>query len=782
MFIDLGLNKIKTIFPGSFQHIQLAHLDLTGNELSCLDEDVFRGQSLLARLHVSSDMLSSVHDARPHRMMWSLHRVANMIPGSATLVVQVPKFLFCIRHNAYELSLGWTFDSSNNLPPYIEVGINPGMSCGVLDRSLTTISIQAPVVVLATDGSLADILVPNKLEQCKKVWEYDGGIVLGMVGNPIFRLVSTATAGTGNTTFEGVALSVVQTQDTNTQATTESGCNRKHTTHTHDTHDNTKNITCILLTEDKHTELFFTVPQDPSQIHTTSTTYKTDTDHSSRLTHYSEYIETNYTSAEPTDNSTLQVNTTPGPKVPPTTDHVLISVVVSAVVSLVVFLVVLIWKVCAVRLNSEDERAIDDAHIWTIPPGVTLPGLLRSASLPTCSSTMASDDVASCRSLPAILQSIEATYCEIPDDMAAAQRPLPGLPHSSWKIPDDTLSGMVRSASLPAVTCTRGGDADDAASCRSLPAVLLSNDPTYSEIPDDIATALRSLPAQPHTYSEIPDDEESGPMLFYADAAAFSLRVIKKTSSDRHRSGRSIVTYGSTEQTKAQSSNLYRNASEGHGMGANRQPRTALVFRPADQRLRTYVNTTDEILSRGQNVTEAQITFHTSPDSHWPCKISGEGASITPRRASLPLVTLPNTYWPWEIPGTRDTPCRQSLPLVELPNTYWPWEIPGEGKRNTPRRASLSPATLPNTYCPWEIPGEGTRNTPRRASLSPATLPNTYWPWEIPGEGTRNTPRRASLSPATLPNTYWPWEIPGEGTSIPPRRASLPLVTLPNTY
>ncbi|KAI8510028.1 hypothetical protein Bbelb_124560 [Branchiostoma belcheri] len=130
--------------------------------------------------------------------------------------------------------------------------------------------------------------------------------------------------------------------------------------------------------------------------------------------------------------------------------------------------------------------------------------------------------------------------------------------------------------------------------------------------------------------------------------------------------------------------------------------------------------------------------------------------------ASLP-VTLPNTHWPWKIPGegTGNTPRRVSL---TLPNTYWPWDIPGEGTRNTPRRASLPTVTLPNTYWPWEIPGQGTHNTPRRASLPTVTLPNTYWPWEIPGQGTRNTPRRASLPTVTLPNTYWPWEIPGEGT------------------
>eukprot|EP00058_Branchiostoma_floridae_P021651 XP_002607141.1 hypothetical protein BRAFLDRAFT_68065 [Branchiostoma floridae] len=381
-FMDLGLNKINHIFPGSFRHLQLSWLNLKGNNLSCLDGDVFRGQSSLIRLYMSS----------------------------------------------------------------------------------------------------------------------------------------------GNTTFEGVAMSFVQTQDTLT--TTESGYRQKHTTHTNTTHDDTKNITCILLTKDEHTELFFNLPPVQYQTHTTPTT-----NHSSSLLHNTKDTP----SSEQVDVSTLQVSATPGPEVPPATDHVLISVVVSVVVSLVVLsLAVLVWKLWSSRSNSEDGRASDDAHVWTIPPGVAFPGLLRSASLPACPNKMASDDVASCRSLPAVLDSIEPTYSEMPDDIATAQRPLPGLPHTYWEIPDGD-SGVVRSASLPAVTCTRGGGApDDTASCRSLPSVLLSIEPTYSEIPDHVAVAQR------------------------------------------------------------------------------------------------------------------------------------------PRHASLPRVTLPNTYWPWEIPvqGTRNTPLRASLPLVTLPNTY----------------------------------------------------------------------------------------------------------------
>ncbi|XP_019646062.1 PREDICTED: uncharacterized protein LOC109486646 [Branchiostoma belcheri] len=821
IIMNLGLNEIKSISPRSFQHIQLTWLDLTGTDLSCLDGAVFLEQSRLSQLHVSSGILSSVHDAKPHGMMWSLQRFFNAMRGSTALVVVVPRFLFCVSHNgvAPGFSLWWMFDSSDSLPHH---RIVRPYACDISDRPLSMISIQTPVVVLATNHSLTDKLETNTLEQCRQVWEYNGGVALGLVRRSIFRLISLST---GNSSFEGVGMSFAQTQDTNTLTTTESGYSQTPTPHTNAKHDNAKNITCILLTKDEHTALFFTTSQNQRQ--TTATTHRTNTDHSRTntdhsisLTHYTEHTGKDYTSSEMVGTSTLQETTEPGPgpEVPPATDHVLISVVVvSAVVGLVLSsLVVLVLKLCSTG-TSEDEMDSDDAHVWTIPPGVTFPGLLRSASLPARSGKMASDDAVSCRSLPAVLHSIEPTYSQIPDDVALAHRPLPGLPHVYCEIPEGALPSVVRSASVPA--CTRESAADDSASCRSLPVVLFSIEPTYNQIPDHMAAAQRPLPALPstawempehgaatqrplpvshHTYSEIPDDEESGPMPFYADAAQASLHVVTNrgqvrrafrdvtTASNRHLSGRSIPAYGSAEQTNAQHNTLYRKTLDAQDIRARRNLRTGLVSHSTHQSLKTFVHVTDAILSRGQEVTEAHIAFltHPQPGGHWPWEIPGGGSRITPRRVSLPTVTLPNTYWPWEIhgEGTRNTPRRASLPTVTLPNTYWPWEIPGEGTHITPRRASLPTVTLPNTYWPWEIPGEGTRNTPRRAPLSTVTLPNTYWPWEIPGEGTCNTPRRASLPTVTLPNTYWPWEIPGEGTPNTPRRASLPTVTLPNTY
>eukprot|EP00058_Branchiostoma_floridae_P017166 XP_002602654.1 hypothetical protein BRAFLDRAFT_81935 [Branchiostoma floridae] len=639
---------------------------------------------------------------------------------------------------------------------------------------------QAPAVVLATDAYLTDKLVLNTLDQCRQVWEYNRGITVtvGLVGSPIFQMVSTAI---GNTT--GVAMSFLPAEETNTRTTTKSACSPEQNTLTNAKHDNVKNITCILLKEDQHTELFFTVPPVQCQTHTTPTTpYRTDTGHSSSQTHYFEYTEKDYKSTLPGDNSTLQVSTTPNPEVPSSTDQMHVVVIVSALVSLVVLsLVVLVWKLCSSRSNIENGSTSEYAHFWTIPPGVAFPGLLRSVSLPALSGMIASDDAASCRSLPAVLTSNQPTYCEIPDDIAAAHRPLPGLPHLYCKIPDDAISSWVRCSSLP----PRRVALHSAASCRSLPAVTLSIEPTYSEIPDHVAAAQRPLPVLPcaswetpdhdaaaqrplpalgHTYSEIPDDE-SGPIPFYADAAEFSLHVLK-----------------------AQCNNFYRKADEFQGIRARRNLRTALASQPADQGLRTYVNGTGAILSRslnGARITQrrASLPLVTPPNTYWPWEVPGERTHNTPRLAPLPL-TLPNTYWPWELPGEgkQNTSRRVSLPNSTLPNTYWPWELPSKRTHSTPRCASLPLFTLPNTYLPWELPGEGTHNTPWRASLPLVTLPNTYWPWELPSEGTHNTPRRASLPLVTPPNTYWPWELPGEGTHNTPRRSSLPLVTPPNTY
>ncbi|KAI8488975.1 hypothetical protein Bbelb_331990 [Branchiostoma belcheri] len=484
--------------------------------------------------------------------------------------------------------------------------------------------------------------------------------------------------------------------------------------------------------------------------------------------------------------------------------NLLIPVLVPTVATLLFLSLVLGLLLLKRRHDQNVETNSDprDAHFWVVP-NVSTPGLLRSGSLPVVSRTRREipQDTVSRWSLPPVLASIEPTYAEIPDHVAAAQRPLPALPHTYSEIPDhiaaaqrplpalphiysnipqNAISQLERSASLPTPTRIAGGDGT--ASRTSLPAALPSHERSGRDI----------------TYGDHDDDD--GSIHFYAAAADLSLptlgsnvqtyRQTSTSQSNRRTTGRYIAdcvtlrVRGERRQGVWRLNRLYQPGSQGMRTYVN-----ASVSRPTRQDIvavtHTFPNTywPWEIPGEGTRNTVERAPL-TLPNTYWPWEIPGEGTRNTARRASLPTVTPPNTYWPWEIPGegTRNTARRASLPTVTPPNTYWPWEIPGEGTRNTARRASLPTVTPPNTYWPWEIPGEGARNTPRRASLPTVTLPNTYWPWEIPGEGTRNTPRRASLPTVTPPNTYWPWEIPGEGTCNTPRRASLPTVTLPNTY
>ncbi|KAI8510027.1 hypothetical protein Bbelb_124550 [Branchiostoma belcheri] len=523
------------------------------------------------------------------------------------------------------------------------------------------------------------------VDQCRQVWEHDKGVTVAVGDNSVIQLVSIGATATN------VAMAL----------------GKKRITQTNATHDNTKNITCILFSKDNYTKLFFTTPR-------VETESQIDTD------------LTSHSHSNTTDESSGPRNKSPAPSTPEHL-HVLVSVVVPVVVLVSSGLVSVALKLRfhKVQYNRDTRRAAASS------------ALRRSASLPALRYTKkeVKEDSASCKSLPADIYSTESTYSVIPDNVAAAQRPLPDFPHN------------------------------------------------YSDIPDAEHSAHLD---QSHTYCDIPDDDDKGTNSFYAAGADLSLcientpygisdELNRPVSTLRYHhpvARRQTAVYGTDIEARGHRISIY-----GKEANANRQQR-----RQAQGLGRTHYT----LLSASLPVT--------LPNTHWPWKIPGEGTGDTPRRVegtrnaprrvSLPTVTLPNTYWPWEIPGqgTRNTPRRASLSTVTLPNTYWPWEIPGQGTRNTPRRASLPTVTLPNTYWPWEIPGQGTRNTPRRASLPTVTLPNTYWPWEIPGQGTHNTPRRASLPTVTLPNTYWPWEIPGQGTRNTPRRASLPTVTLPNTY
>ncbi|CAH1257916.1 LRIG2 [Branchiostoma lanceolatum] len=810
----LSSNSIERLPADALQYLpDLRSLDMGRNPLSCLHKEAVCGMDSLRRLHLSSDRMLTMHGGTSGGVKWSLLRKNYFRSGELVkqrISFEVPHLLLCLAHDPdkNEQSLKWMFGVSSSVPRHTNGGFPD--SCMVHDASLslTEITMQPPFVAVAQHRSSDK---QNRSEQCRQMWGRErDGLTVGLKGGSNLHIVSI---GAGDAAVETVALMVDTAQNTGTHTATDTGKLQAADTYPL----NTYNGNCILLTKYGTRQLHFGSSKVGTKPQKTCSANGLDMDQAS------------YTKSKPQNQTTprlrnqANVSSTPAhlsstlpnsDHTGPSPGHLFIQArpwLIPAVVSVVGGLALLptVWFLLKKRrLNNQANK---DVHVWVIPNAfLTSVARPRAASLPltACSGRKVRGYHPSRWSLPADLHSIEPTYSEIPDDRAAAQRPLPALPHTYDEIPDDAIPSLVRSASVPTTTAAHGEAISGVMSHRSLPSRLHLIEPTYSEIPaalaaaqrplpalprayievpDDVAAARRSLPARFHTYSEILD-EDSGPMPFYAQPAAVFYAVTNRgrnirtyqnnaaSRPSRHQPGRRISMYGTARQTKGHPVPFYRNMTEVHGMQTDRQPMTSSVSQPTDQCVR--------VCGTRNTPRRASLPHVTLPNTYWPWDIPGEGTPNTPQRTSLPLVTLPNTYWPWDIPGkgTRNTPQRTSLPLVTLPNTYWQWDIPGEGASNTPRRTPLPNVTLPNTYWPWDIPGEGTRNTPRRTSLPLVTLPNTYWPWEIPGEGTRNTPRRAPLPLVTLPNTSWPWDIPGEGTPNTPRRTSLPLVTLPNTY
>eukprot|EP00058_Branchiostoma_floridae_P020636 XP_002606126.1 hypothetical protein BRAFLDRAFT_88037 [Branchiostoma floridae] len=344
--------------------------------------------------------------------------------------------------------------------------------------------------------------------------------------------------------------------------------------------------------------------------------------------------------------------------------------------------------------------------------------MVRSDSLPDLRRTHREVpiDAISSRSLPADLHSIEPTYSEIPDHVAAAQRPLPEAPHTYWQIPDhlasaqrplphvpctydeipdDVVLQVRRSASIHTVTRIHEVVKDDNVSCKSAPAALHSVESVYWKILNDDD-----------------DNDDDGPILPYAATAEISLSEVKKrrenaqpyrqnSQNQRSSTSRQIIALGLDRMVNTQRVTFYEQCPCGQYERANITSRNIFGDPTTDHDVRTYVNATDA--SGVPSVSHAVGSVLSTPsDTYWPWCVPTERPRSKPRRASLPA--LPDSHWSSAISreGPHNTPLR--TPLTISPNTYWPWEYPRRwGSGNTPPRATLTTLPLPNTYWPWEI-------------------------------------------------------------------------------
>eukprot|EP00058_Branchiostoma_floridae_P017174 XP_002602662.1 hypothetical protein BRAFLDRAFT_72970 [Branchiostoma floridae] len=80
----------------------------------------------------------------------------------------------------------------------------------------------------------------------------------------------------------------------------------------------------------------------------------------------------------------------------------------------------------------------------------------------------------------------------------------------------------------------------------------------------------------------------------------------------------------------------------------------AAATRPLPGLPHTYLETTDADITAESPLSASQHTYTGATHRQ------KDGTRITPRRASLPLITLPNTYWPWELPGDETIKIQQA--------------------------------------------------------------------------------------------------------------------------
>ncbi|KAI8510466.1 hypothetical protein Bbelb_113820 [Branchiostoma belcheri] len=623
---------------------------------------------------------------------------------------------------------------------------------------------EPPFIIIATNGYL-DKQVASSPDQCRRVWDDNQGVNIPLLGGPSLKVVSL---GVNNLAFVNVALMFYNMNYTITSNITE---NYGNSTPTSDT----QNVTCIQLTRNVTYQSYFSVLQFCIESEKTCLDDIFDVDQMSFPTSETEGTkQTTSTSRYQSANTVTTILTSD------TWSTMVVITVLMLMVPVCTFVLLspLASFVMKRTSTSQNMQAINDSTGWRIwmMPNDSVPSVVRSRSLPNLRQTHREllDDTVSCWSLPADPHSIDATYYEIPDHMAAAQRPLPALPHTYYEIPSYEIV-QVRSTSLPTIAHNMHKVLkDDVLSCKSLPAALESVNPTYCRIKD-----------------ENDGEEEDGPILFYAAAAEPSLPTLTKSRQNKHIYRHMSTSAGQSDQAARKHINAY-----------------VLVLPTSQDGLPTLPNTYWPWQIPGDGSSMQHTAYLPNlPNTYWPWEIPEGRLKNAPQRASLP--TLPNTYWPWEIPGDGSRnmpqtahlhtqtntywPCqipegrlkrtphahRASLPTLHVPNTYWPWKIPGDECTNTPH--TPYPSTLPNTYWPWEIPEGRLKKTPHRPSLPTLHVPNTYWPWEIPEDGCRNTPAHTAYLSA-LPNTYWPWEIPEGRLKNTPHRPSLPTLHVPNTY
>eukprot|EP00058_Branchiostoma_floridae_P007971 XP_002593459.1 hypothetical protein BRAFLDRAFT_70761 [Branchiostoma floridae] len=676
--IYLSGNNIQNISPNIFKNMRFAaEIVLERNGLYCLDWDV----GSIMSFSVGGDRLMAVRNEMPHKMKWELVIENDIFINVYSVYITVPNFSFClIKENEVrdDVVLMWEFGSAMRSSPTVstmpldDICFNRRMDDAYSsDRVIDMVS--QPFVVIATDDDPEQTI--DYSDACRQVWEYNLGVTVTLGNGESMQLVSM---GVGDSAVTSVAITFIKTHDIETDIFTDT----EEIFHPYEDTSNAKDITCILLSKKYgRSPLISNISSVPAKISKTCPVLDRSVDTDRTSVSPQTIAETTQGHRHHTpmwDRTTMQTSTplTNIKQSTPAPDSLLIPVIASVGIVILAIIVALLLKMCQLKRRNDNLQAnnpTSDAHVWSL---------------------------ASCRALPTSVQVNihgQPTYSDIPDHVAAAQRPLPAFPPPYWEIRNDPSAFQHSYSEIPD---------NIAAAQRPLPALPLTpldtDIPTvaksigynkYNTLPTikhsprgshDAAVSHRSLPSLHHSLeasdsdSDSPDDDTCR---FYAAAAEPSLPVVTKTNDSQKtyqdnsglavelslpritktkdcRKTYCIATLHSNQPCANRPRVLYGvngvsryNAATTYGIPDDMYPARVLSgIRRRSLPNPPYVNWLRQISREGPETTACEETF-TLPNTCWSGESPWEGTSNTPRRASIPLVSLPNTYWPWAIPG-----------------------------------------------------------------------------------------------------------------------------------
>eukprot|EP00058_Branchiostoma_floridae_P012212 XP_002597700.1 hypothetical protein BRAFLDRAFT_77396 [Branchiostoma floridae] len=770
LYLNLEHNLLQVVdaawFYGQFN---IGHLYMDENSLSCLDGELIQGINDLNTFAIGGNRLITVRDEVAHRMAWSLAIDRNMflghifVPRPDTITVEVPNFHLCVRNDPEleEISVAWDFDSK-------ETG-HRHMPCSkyVWDiNKENSLASEPPFVVIATSEAEPEENL-HYPDMCRQVWKHNLGITVALKGSRSLQLVSI---GVGNT---DIGIMFVNTQDS--EMTSAPYSNDISNSTIHESTDHTETIRCILL--NKHNpSAVVDVPRVQKQMNRVCPVHNTDTEEAASLTSSPSRRPSTeeYSLQTPTGQTTKHLVTNHLQNTSASEAYI-IPVAFASTVGILIFslFVGLLLTKCLQR-NNMDPR---DAHVWTLSQDDTFSSRPLPANLQHTYHDIPDNIAAAQRSLPALPH----TYYEIPDNKAVAQRPLPALPHTYEGMHDSSTAGRPLSTpshayqEIPdhAVSSRPGRVVSDTRlteSCRSLPAALYFVEATDRSVSEhchvtvsESRAVANGVPGKARhnwfsVYSpwEVPENGQRNIV------RRRSLPTLPNTYWPWSMPGEESQATGCQEPLVSILPNTYwpwEIPAKGN-QNVERRRSLPIIANKYSPRPSSW--------EERQNVCQEPSVLS---NTHVPLEVEVKSVPNFNRRRSLPTLPNSNTYLPVLSGEGSQTSVSLHPSLPTLPNTYWPWEIPEKGTYTKWR--SFEP-TLPiaNTYLPV-LSVEGYQTS---VSLRPSipTLPNTYWQWEIPEKGTYT--KRQSFEP-TLPiaNTYWPWQTTGEGPQTSKsRRSSIP--------